>query len=153
MVIIIEIARVQLAKLFYSPIAWLILIILLIQAGYTFTDQIEFYETQQRKNFPFPLLTEKIITATASVRPGVIYSVAKNLYLYLPLLTMGLISVELSSGTIKLLYSSPISVRQLVLGKFLAIVTFSFLFILCLCLFILSGYFIIDDFDLNLIIS
>ena len=40
-----------------------------------------------------------------------------KLYLYLPLLTMGLMSREINNGTIKLLYSSPIKVREIVFGN------------------------------------
>ena len=36
------------------------------------------------------------------------YQVTNFLYMYIPLLTMGVITKELSSGSIKLLYSSPI---------------------------------------------
>ena len=45
-----------------------------------------------------------------------------SLHFYIPLLTMGLISRELSTGSIKLLYSSPISNAQIVLGRFLSTV-------------------------------
>jgi len=45
---------------------------------------------------------------------------------------MGVISKELSSGSIKLLYSSPISNTHIVLGKFLAMVVYAFLLTLIL---------------------
>ncbi len=38
---------------------------------------------------------------------------------------MGLVSREISSGTIKLLYSSPVKISEIILGKFLAMVYFS----------------------------
>ena len=148
-----EIARIQLARLFYSPIAWLILIVLLIQTGYILTDRIEFYEEQQRKNFPWSLLTMRMMTWTLSSRSGIFYALSQNLYLYLPLLTMGLISAELSSGSIKLLFSSPITTIQLITGKFMAMVTFSFLLLTSLWVFVISGTIIIQDLDLTLIIS
>lgn len=149
----IEIARIQLARLFYSPIAWLILILLLIQTSYNFTGIIDFYELQQRKNFPWPLLTRNIYTFPQGFRPGIFYALAQNLYLYLPLLTMGLLSAEISNGSIKLIYSSPILTRQLVFGKFLSMMIFSILMILCLWLFVIPGIFIIQDIDISLIVS
>ena len=44
MKIIYRIARNELCILFYSPIAWLVLIIFVIQTGSKFTDLIELYE-------------------------------------------------------------------------------------------------------------
>ncbi|HSC39482.1 MAG TPA: Gldg family protein, partial [Chitinophagaceae bacterium] len=68
---------------------------------------------------------------------GVFNSVVQNIYLYLPLLTMGLISREMGSGTIRLLYSSPINVSSIVLGKFLAIMVLSLLLTFIIALYIL----------------
>ena len=150
---ILEIARIQLARLFFSPVVWLVIIILFMQVGYAFTDRLEYYESILRKNIYWHSLTKWIFTETGLGRAGVFSSFAKNLYLYLPLLTMGLISAELSSGSIKLLYSSPLSVRQLVLGKYLSMVAFSLLFVICLSFFVLAGYFVIDQFDLKLMLS
>lgn len=147
MKIILEIARIQLARFFYSPIAWLILVLLFIQTGYTYTELLDFFEQQQRKNFPWLSLTTKIFTEDVGVGQGLFYTLSKNLYLYLPLLTMGLLSAEISTGSIKLLYSSPLSIKQLILGKFLSIVAFSVLFIISLWLFVTSGVFIVQDLD------
>ena len=149
-----EIARTQLARLFYSPIAWLVLIILLIQMGYSFTEQMKEYESFQRKNLPWLThLTENIFSSFALSRPGVIYMLSRSMYLYLPLLTMGLLSSEQSGGTIKLLWSSPITTKQLVFGKFLSMLIFSLLIIVCLWLAAFGGLVIIKDFDLGLVIS
>ena len=148
-----EIARIQLARLFYSPIAWLILIVLLIQTGYALTDRIGFFEEQQRKNFPWSLLTWNIYTSSRSSNSGIFYNLSQNLYLYLPLLTMGLLSAERSSGSIKLLFSSPVTTLQLITGKFLSMVSISFLLITSLWLFVISGIFIIQDLDLPSILS
>lgn len=54
---------------------------------------------------------------------GLYNTVQQYLYLYMPLLTMGLMSREFSSGSIKLLYSSPVTSSQIVMGKFLAMIT------------------------------
>ena len=55
---------------------------------------------------------------------GLFESIQRNLYFYVPLLTMGLMSREFGSGSIKLLYSSPITNTQIVLGKFLAMMVY-----------------------------
>ena len=55
-----------------------------------------------------------------------------------PLLTMRLISEERQLGTIKLLLSSPISITEIVLGKFLGITIFYLLILLMITLMPLS---------------
>ena len=51
-------------------------------------------------------------------------SAALIFLLITPLLTMRLISEEINSGSIKLLLSSPVSARQIILGKFFAATVF-----------------------------
>jgi len=55
-----------------------------------------------------------------------------------PLLTMRLISEERQLGTIRLLFSSPISITEIVLGKFLGITIFYLLILLMITLMPLS---------------
>lgn len=50
---------------------------------------------------------------------GVFTTMQNYLYFYIPLLTMSLVSKELSSGSIRLLYSSPITNTQIIVGKIL----------------------------------
>src|SRR5690606_463322 len=66
---------------------------------------------------------------------------------YTPLLTMGMISRELSSGSIKLLYASPVSDRQIIYGKFLAVVCYALLMVAIVLGFVIYGAFIVDQFD------
>src|SRR5699024_7428645 len=67
-------------------------------------------------------LTNSII----SERPGGFFlKIISNLYIFFPLITMGLISRENKNGTMRLLYSSPVKMHQIVLGKFLAMVAFT----------------------------
>lgn len=51
-------------------------------------------------------------------------------FLFIPLLTMGVINREYAGGTIKLLHSSPVKTRQIILGKFLGVYSFVCLMIL-----------------------
>ena len=76
-------------------------------------------------------------SATAGVVLGFqgIYEVIQpTIYLYIPLLTMNLMSREYASGSIKLLYSSPVSSFQIIGGKFLAMVFIALLFVVILAL-------------------
>lgn len=146
---ILRIARVELSILFYSPIAWLILIIFIIQCGITITDILETHEAKQELGNQLKSLTQNIYGGYNAF----FNSVKNKLYLYIPLLTMGLMSRELSSGSIKLLASSPITNKQIILGKFLAAATYCFLLVLVLLGVVLVGYISIEAIDLKYLIG
>ena len=69
------------------------------------------------------------------------------LYFYIPLLTMGMVSRDLSSGAIKLLYSSPISSTQIILGKFLCMVFYTLILLAILCIYLIIGWCTIENFE------
>lgn len=71
------------------------------------------------------------------------------LYLFIPLLTMGMINREVNAGTIKLLYSSPVSIRHIVLGKYLGLLALIILLIVIVSIFLLSTTLIISNPDVN----
>ena len=149
----IQIAKLQIVRFFCSPIPWLVLIVLFVQMGYLFADAVTSFESRQRQDIDYPLLTERIFTFTHGSRLGIFYVLSQNLFLYLPLLTMGLISSELSSGTIKLIYSSPVKTHQFVVGKYLSILLISLLFVASLWLFVIAGSFLIQEPDIGVILS
>ncbi len=82
-----------------------------------------------------------------------ISDVLQYLYLFIPLLTMSVISREFNSGTYRLLYSSPLRMRQLVTGKFLGITVFNLLFIFILAAFMVTAAFDIKSIDYRLLLS
>lgn len=123
---IFRIARVELSNQFYSPIAWLLLIIFIVQCGITFTDTLHNLLTTQQMSGLFPKSPDSNTTILlADKYRGMFPLILSKLFLYLPLLTMGLISREVSSGSIRLLYSSPVTTSQIVLGKFTAMVFYN----------------------------
>ena len=73
--------------------------------------------------------------------------------LYMPLLTMGLMSRELSSGSIKLLYSSPVTSWQIILGKYLAMVIYGLVLIGILCVMVIFNLFTIENMDCGLVFT
>lgn len=148
--IIFRIARLELSILFFSPIAWLVLVIFIIQSGVTYIDLLERFVHAQQLGNVMSGLTDFIY---ASDFRGFFTTVQGNLYLYMPLLTMGLMSRELSSGSIKLLFSSPVTIKQIIFGKYLAIICYGFLLVLVLCLFGVVGYFAIESLDIGLVLS
>lgn len=145
MKMILKIARTELQTLFYSPIAWLIMIIFAIQTSITFSNILENAVNLQELNHPLSNLTFKIFM---NPRNGLYTIVQQYLYLYIPLLTMGLMSREISSGSIKLLYSSPINNLQIILSKYLAMVVYALIIVMILMIYLLYGSFTIDNFDM-----
>lgn len=84
---------------------------------------------------------------------GIISGMAGNLYLYIPLLTMGLLSREFSDGTMKLVWSSPIRVKDIVAGKFLAMMGYAAVMVGIVGFFgAILGLFIIQSMDMHLLL-
>ncbi|HXB08227.1 MAG TPA: Gldg family protein [Puia sp.] len=150
---IVKIAKTELALLFYSPIAWFLLVAFLFQAGLAYTGAIENFLIAQemggRRLQYLTFLTSKIFAPNSGIWPGLV----RNLYLYLPLLTMGLMSREINSGTIKLLYSSPIRVREIIFGKFLAMMIYNLALVGILAIIVVCGLFNLHSADAGLLIS
>ncbi len=144
------IARNELAALFYSPVAWLLLIAFAVQLGTAFGDILTIIVRAkalgQTINFS--------VTAGIVLGGQGIYEVIQHtIYLYIPLLTMNLMSREYASGSIKLLYSSPVSSLHIVAGKFLAMVVFALLFVLLLALPLAAMAFAVPLVDVPLVLA
>lgn len=144
-----KLAKTELSTLFYSPIAWLVLIVFTFQAGLTFTDKLKMYAGWQEAGSRLSFITSAIFGGPT----GFFAEIQKNVYLYIPLLTMGLISRETSSGSIKLLLSSPVKIRQIVLGKYLAMMAYCLLLVGILVCFAIAGALSIGNFDLKHVCS
>ena len=76
-----------------------------------------------------------------------------NLYLYIPLLTMGLMSRELSSGSIKLLYSSPVSNLQIIVGKYLSVVVYGLILVAVLLMPLIFSAFVVKSADIPFMLT
>lgn len=149
---ILRIARVELSALFYSPIAWFLLILFFIQVATAYLKKVEMLVTSQELGRTFQNLTFKVF-ADPGMAGVFITGVLNNLYLYIPLITMGLISREVSSGTIKLLYSSPVKLSHIVLGKYLAMLVFNLCMMAALVIVAVFASFHIEAFDWGMILS
>ena len=140
---IYRIAKLELQTLFYSPVAWLIIVIFALQAAITFTDDFGNAVRHQELGSQLWDTTRSLFS---SVFSGLYPPMIKHLYLYIPLLTMGLMSREFSSGSIKLLYSSPVTNVQIILGKFLSMMIFGLILIGILFVFIIFAACHIENF-------
>lgn len=148
----IRIAKLELNTLFYSPIAWFLSVIFLFQCGLKYTTMLqELLTFQEVGGIQLQWLKNATIAVFGQQR-GLLGDVLRNVYFYLPLLTMGLISREVSSGTIKLLYSSPVKVSQIIFGKFLAMMTYNLVLVAILCIFVIAGLFNIQNVDMGFVL-
>ncbi|MDD7885104.1 Gldg family protein [Flavivirga sp. 57AJ16] len=146
---IFKIAKLDLNLWFYSPVAWLILTVFFIQIGVKFNELFEVYSKGEFLGRQYTNLTQIIFVQDW----GLFRSIQQNLYLFIPLLTMGLLSREYSQGTIKLLLSSPVKILQIVMGKFSAMVIYGFLMMFMLLLFVVIANFWILNMDWGLVLS
>ncbi|AOC96952.1 ABC-2 family transporter protein [Flavobacterium anhuiense] len=146
---IYRIAKTELNTMFYSPVAWVVLVIFSIQSSWKFFNTIERFEKAQKIGQSMDNLSQVVFSGFS----GLYTEMQNYLYLYVPLLTMGLVSREINSGSIKLLLSSPIRIKDIVLGKYLAIAAYCLLFIAILGLQVAIAYFSIENLDLKFAIS
>ena len=122
--------KTELKVFFYSPIAWLILLVFAVQVGVAFCGLYADNLRYQEIGYPVYEATAKLISGMR----GLFVQMLNNLYLYIPLLTMGLMSREYSNGSIKLLYSSPVSNFQIIIGKYLSTMVYGLILVLVMCL-------------------
>lgn len=127
---ILRILKTELKVFFFSPIAWLILLVFAVQVGAAFCGLYADNLRYQEIGYPVYDATAKLISGMR----GLFVQMLNNLYLYIPLLTMGLMSREYSNGSIKLLYSSPVSNFQIIIGKYLSTMVYGLILVLVMCL-------------------
>lgn len=124
-----KIARAELQTLFYSPLAWLTLVLLGVVVFGKFFDLFDLAVRGQQIGQNVGRATAHLLTVRQPGHVGLLPAVIDQLYYFFPLLTMGLISRETSTGSIKLFDSSPVTTAQLVGGKFASMCLFSLLLI------------------------
>lgn len=124
---IFTIAYRELRNLFLSPLAWVILGVIQAVFGMTFYPDVVSFMRQ-----PHPA------GLTAAVVSPLFGWVAILLLFVMPLLTMRLISEERRNATLSLLLSAPLTMTELVLGKFFGIVFYLLTMIFMLTLMPMS---------------
>jgi len=123
---VLNIARTEWRRIFLSPLAWAVLAVVQFIAGFVFIN----------------LLMQYAASAGMNSDIGVSDMVAGSLYgfctvlllLIMPLMTMRLFAEERKSGSITLLFSAPVSLTEIVLGKFVGVLGFIAVVILLLFL-------------------
>jgi ABC-2 type transport system permease protein len=120
---IFTIALRELRTLFLSPLAWAILAVTQAILAFLFLARVERFLLEQ----PQLAAMENAPGATVMIVPDLLASTAIVLMLIVPLLTMRLIAEERRNRTLALLFSAPVSMTEIVLGKYLGVLGFLFL--------------------------
>jgi len=114
------IAMRELRSLFLSPLAWAILAVVELILGFLFLGQLDLFISYQAEI----ALLESPPGATEIIVIPLFSSATIVLLMVIPLLTMRLISDEKRQKTLSLLLSAPVSMTEIVLGKYLGILAF-----------------------------
>lgn len=131
---IFTLAGRELRSLFISPLAWSILAVVQLILAYMFLTQLDLFMNLQARLLGMagaPGVTEIIVAP-------ILGNAAVVLLLVVPLLTMRLVSEERRSQTLSLLFSAPLSMTEIVLGKFLGVMGFLLVTVLMIVLMPLS---------------
>jgi len=117
---IINIARKELKSLFASPMGWIILALLMLAFGSFYLQGVNnYFEVMSGSIRPAERVGVTIFVGQT------VYGIASFLMLFaVPLLSMRLISEERKSQTLPFLFSAPISLTEIVVGKFLGLIIF-----------------------------
>ncbi|WEK36487.1 MAG: Gldg family protein [Candidatus Pseudobacter hemicellulosilyticus] len=138
--VLFKIAWAELRTLFYSPIAWVILVVFFIISGVLFVEPLvehsRIQEISQSNNPNYEGFKDGY---SASLFAETFSAILFYLYLFIPLLTMGVFSREINNGSIRLLYSSPVSVRELVFGKYLGLLLFNLVLLSGVAILLITG--------------
>lgn len=145
---IINVARKELKSMFASPMGWVILSLLMFAFGTQYLNGVNDY---------FAVMSGAMRPAE---RTGVtqfvgqsVYGLASFIILFaVPLLSMRLISEERRSQTLPFLFSAPLSLTEVVVGKFVGLVAFLSVLIVFIAV-MLSTLKIWADIDFGFIIA
>jgi len=149
----IKIAKTELRTLFYSPIVWFLMIAFLVQCGLVYVNMLERFVGYQEAGGLNLSFVRNLTSHIFLDQEAFFDTVTEKLYLYIPLLTMGLISRETGGGSIRLLYSSPVKVWQIILGKYAAMMTYNLIMVAIAGIFMVTGAFHIRGIDSGLLLS
>ena len=131
---ILNIALRELRSMFLSPLAWTVLAVSQLILCWIFFAQIDVFFSIQKELTTLPNapgVTDLVVAPLLEIASVMLLMIS-------PLLTMRLISEERRNGTLTLLLSSPISISEIVLGKFLGITLFYLILVAMISLMPLS---------------
>lgn len=124
----------ELRRLFLSPLAWATLAVIQALLGYMFLAQLAYFLQVQPRLMGLP----EAPGITEVMAMPLFENAAVIMLLVAPLMTMRLVADERRGRTLALLFSAPLSMTEIVLGKYLGTVAFFVIMTLLLSLMPLS---------------
>ncbi len=124
------ICKKEIKTYFTSPIAYVAITVFLVLIGFFFYSLIWWFNSQSLQMAQNPSYYQQL-NINQMVYSPLFHNMSIILLLMVPLLTMHLFSEEKRRQTDELLFTSPISVNQIILGKY-----FASLFVLLVMLFL-----------------
>ncbi|MFQ5455403.1 MAG: ABC transporter permease subunit [Nitrospirota bacterium] len=129
---IITIINKELRIYFISPMAYIVTAMFLLIMGFLFFNIVSFFSAQSlqfrgfRQTLPYVNIHEAIFMPT-------FHNISIVLLLIIPLITMRLFAEEKKLMTTELLFTSPLSVTEIIIGKYLsALIVFILMLVLTL---------------------
>ena len=119
---------------FMSPIAYVVIAVFLVLVGFFFHSLITWFNSQAMQLVRNPNYYQQL-NINQMVYTPLFHNISIILLLVIPLLTMRLLAEEKKIKTDELLYTSPISINQIILGKY-----FASLFVLAVMLLLTGIY-------------
>ena len=130
------IAGRELASLFVSPVAYAVLTLFAVLAGFFFLSSVLQFQSYVERMQAFQAMEQlEGLNLNDHVIAPFLQTMSVVLLFVIPGITMGLFAAEKANGTQELLLTSPITIWELVIGKFLAAALFVLLLVALLALF------------------
>jgi ABC-2 type transport system permease protein len=140
---IFTIAARELRSLFLSPLAWAVLAVVQFILAYLYLSQIDAYLVWQ----PRLAAIEGAPGVSDIIIAPLLADAAIVLLLVTPLMTMRVLSEERRNSTLSLLFSAPVSMTEIIIGKYLGVLSF---FLILLGLLALMPLALLAGTDLDL---
>ena len=115
------ICKRELLAFFVSPIAYFVITGFTLLVGFFFFNHLSYFAQLVEMSAMISLRGRELPNLNQTVIEGVYQTMVVILVFLIPLLTMRTIAEEKKKGTFELLITSPVSVSQIVLGKFFSI--------------------------------
>jgi ABC-2 type transport system permease protein len=128
------IAKRELQNLFLSPLAWVVLGVVQAILAFLFLDRVNDVLRAKAEL----MAAENTVGITELIVPPLFLSAAIIMLLVTPLLTMRLIAEERRNRTLPLLFSAPVTMTEIVLGKYVSALLFLWLLLVLITLMPLS---------------
>jgi ABC-2 type transport system permease protein len=118
---VIAICKRELLSFFVSPIAYFVITGFALLVGFFFFNYLAFFARMYEMSQMMAFRGGQMPNLNQTVVEGLFQTMIVILVFLVPLLTMRIVAEEKRRGTFELLITSPVSIGEIVLGKFLSL--------------------------------